>query len=349
MIFSGALREQGARNSRGTMDSSAVVSSRSSGFTEAIRRISRYTDVRIFSIVLLLLPACWAQSGQTEAEAVLGRMERAEQTGDFNGWLGLWTREKAAEMEKMRPYARPRPEVHYRAIKSFAHGDEAVLLVQAAPESFATIMLRREAGLWKIQDELWRDTAPNPASVYALVPPDPGAFTRSGSPWDQIAPAMDPNRAARLGWQMKAVFDESYLYIRIQSEAELPAPGSTTEKPPGGWPVLKIDTSDAGEFVLYDAVSVGDQATFDSSGRANSHRPYAAYMIRLERARGEVFATSADLHPSPLLQVKGRNYDIRIPLAAMGITDSRATRITVGDAQWPKSAVLSFAVPKFPR
>ncbi|HEX6897825.1 MAG TPA: hypothetical protein VF146_21240 [Bryobacteraceae bacterium] len=305
--------------------------------------------MRILSIVLLLLISCRAQSGQTGAEAVLERMQRAEQTGEFNAWLGLWTREKAAEMEKLRPYARPRPEVHYRAIKSFAHGDQAVLLVQAAPASFVTIMLRREAGLWKIQDELWRDTAPNPASVYALVPPDPGAFTRSGSPWEQIAPAMDPNRAGRPGWQVKAVFDESYLYIRIQSGAELPAPGSTVEKPPGGWPVLKIDTSDAGEFVLYDAVNVGDQATFDASGRANSHRAYAAYMIRLEHDRREVFATSADLHPSPLLQVRGRDYDIRIPLAAMGILDSRATRITIGDAQWPKSAVLSFAVPRFPR
>ena len=89
---------------------------------------------------------------------------------------------------------------------------------------------------------------------------------------------MDPSQAARLGWQMKAVFDESYLYIRIESSAELPAPGSTIEKPPGGWPVLKIDTSDAGEFVLYDAVNVGDQATFDARGRANSHRPFAAYI-----------------------------------------------------------------------
>ena len=95
----------------------------------------------------------------------------------------------------------------------------------------------------------------------------------------------DPSQAARFGWQMKAVFDESYLYIRIESSAELPAPGSTIGKPPGDWPVLKIGASDAGEFVLYDAVNVGDQATFDERGRANSHRPFAAYSIRLEQQR----------------------------------------------------------------
>jgi hypothetical protein len=181
-----------------------------------------------------------------------------------------------------------------------------------------------------------------------LLPPDPGAFARAGSPWDQVAPAMEASEAARRGWQMKAVFDDSYLYIRIESKAELPAPGSTVERPPGGWPILKIDASGAGEFVLYDVVNVGDQATFDNHGRANSHRPFAAYMIRLERNDHEIFSASADSDPSPLLEVSGRNYDIRIPLLTMGIRDSRATRMTIGDAQWPKSVVLSFAVQRYP-
>jgi hypothetical protein len=281
-------------------------------------------------------------------EAVLKQMERAEQTGDFNAYVALWTREKSSGFENMRPYVKARPETHYRAIKTFVHGDHAVILAEGA-SNFVTMWLLREGGQWKIQDQLWRDTAPDPNSVYALVPPDPGAFARAGSPWDQVPPAMDPSQAARLGWQMKAVFDETYLYIRIESSAELPAPGSTIGKPPGGWPILKIDTSDAGEFVLYDAVGVGDQATFDASGRANSHRPFAAYMIRLERNDHEVFSTSADLQPSPLLEVAGRDYDIRIPLATMGILDSRATRMTIGDAQWPKSAVVSDVVQRYPR
>jgi hypothetical protein len=305
--------------------------------------------VRVITILLLTLTACWAQSEQSKVEAVLKEMERAEQTGDFNAWAGLWTREKSGEVEKMRPYVRARPEVHYRATKSFVHGDQGVLLVQCASNSFATMTLRREGGQWKIQDQLWKDTAPDPNSVYALVLPDPGAFARAGLRWDQVAPAMDPSQAARLGWQMKAVFDESFLYIRIESSAELPAPGSTIGKPPGGWPVLKIDTSDAGEFVLYDAVNIGDQATFDARGRANSHRPFAAYSIRLERNGHEVFSASADLQPSPLVEVAGRDYDIRIPLETMGIMDSRATRMTIGDAQWPKSAVVSIAVHRYPR
>jgi hypothetical protein len=303
--------------------------------------------VRILALVLLSLTACWAQSEQSKVEAVLRQMERAEQTGDFNAWAGLWTHEKSGEVQKMRPYATARPAVHYRAMKSFVDGDLAVLLVQGASNSFFTMTLRREDGQWKIQDQLWRDTAPDPNSVYALAPPGPGAFARAGSPWDQVPLAMDPSEVARLGWQMKAIFDESYLYIRITSSADLPSPGSTIGKPPGGWPVLKIDTS-TGEFVLYDAVNVGDQATFDGRGRANTHRPFASYSIRLEHNRHEVFSASADLQSSPLIEVAGRDYDIRIPLGTMGIMDSRATRMTIGDAQWPKSAVLGIEVHRYP-
>ncbi len=305
--------------------------------------------MRGLAILLLATSAGWAQSEESKLVSVLQQLERAEQTGDFNTWAGLWTRGRSGEIEKMRAYARGRPEVRYRATKSFVRGDEGVLLVEGGSNSFATMTLRREGGQWKIQDQMWKDRAPDPNSVYALAPPGPGAFTRAGSRWDQVAAGMDPGQAARLGWQMKAVFDESYLYIRFEWSRDLPAPGSTIETPPGGWPVLKIDTSDAGEFVLFDAVNVGDQATFDEHGKANSHRPYAAYAIRLEHKDQEVFSASADLHPSPLLEVAGRDYDIRIPLATMGIMDSRATRMTVGDAQWPKSAVVSIAVPRYPR
>jgi hypothetical protein len=305
--------------------------------------------VRVLTILLLTVTACCAQSDESKVEAVLKQLERAEQTGDFDSWAGVWTRENSGDVEKMRPHVRARPEVHYRATKTFVQGDEAVLLVERSSDSFVTMTLRKEGGQWKLRDQHFRNTAPDPYSIYALIPPHPGAFARDGSRWDHVAPAMDPSQAARLGWQMKAIFDESYLYIRIESSAELPAPGSTISTPPGGWPVLKIDTSDAGEFVLYDAVSVGDQATFDASGKANSHRPYAAYMIRLEHKDHEVFSTSADLHPSPLVEVAGRDYDIRIPLATMGIMDSRATKMTVGDASWPKSVVVSLAVQRYPR
>jgi len=306
-------------------------------------------SVWILATILLMSAIGYSQSDQSQVEAVLKQLEHAEQTGDFNAWEGLWTRDKLGQIEKMRPYAKARPSVQYQLMKSFVHGDEAVLLAQAASDSFVTIMLQRENGPWKIHDEIWRNTAPDANSVYALLPPDQGAFARAGSPWDQVAAGLSSSEEARLGWQMKAIFDESYLYIRIEAASPLPAPGATIEKPPGGWPVLKIDTSNAGEFVLNATVNVGDQATFDEHGRANSHRAFVDYSIRLERKDHEIFTASAGLHPSPLLKVAGHNYDIRIPLATMGIMDSRTTAITVGDAQWPNSTVVSILAQQFPR
>ena len=289
-----------------------------------------------------------AQSDEAKVSGVLERMERAEQTGDFNAFAALWSREKQAEIEKMRTYMRAQPQRQYRAIKAYVQGEQGVMLAQAAANSYVTMMLRREEGQWRIRDMEWRETAPNPKSVYAVVPPDTGAFARDGSRWDQIAPALDADRAARLGFQMRALFDESFLYIRIETNGELPAPGSTIEKPPSGWPVLKIVASGAGEFVLYDAVDVGDQATFDEHGKANSHRAFAAYSLRLERNHEEVFTAWAGLDPTPLIGVAGRNLELRIPLATMGITDSRATRMTVGDAAWPKSTVVSVDARRYP-
>lgn len=276
--------------------------------------------MRVLPILVLLIGACWGQSDQADAADVLTKLERAEQTGDFDAWAGLWSREKLGDLGKMRPYARPRPERQYRASKIFVRGDNAAVLAEAVPGSFLTMTLHREAGEWRIRDQAWRNTAADANCVYALAPPDPGAFASAGSPWDQIV----------LGGQMKAVFDESYLYVRIESSAELPAPGSTIQRSPGGWPVLKVGVAGAGEFVLYDAVNVGDQATFDEHGKANSHRSYAAYMMRLERKGHEVFSAAADLNPSPLVAVAGRYFEMRISLGTMGIVDSRATRMTVG-------------------
>ncbi len=302
--------------------------------------------MRILAILLVSVTTCLAQSDQSSVEAVIKQLERAEQTGDFNTWVSLFSHEKAAEVEKIRPYATATPGVLYTVTKTFVRGDQAVVLIQGQPGSFASMGLRKEGGQWKIQDQFFRETAANPSSVYALLPPDPGAFVRAGSPWDQAAAGVDAAQVARRGFQMRAVFDETYLYIRIEYNTDLPAPGSTVATPPTGWPVLRIVTSDAGEFVLWDAVNIGDQATFDDHGKANSHRPFAAYMIRLERNQQEVFSASADLRPSPLLAVAGRNYDIRIPLATMGITDSRATKMTVGDRQ---RTMVNIAVPRYPR
>ena len=114
-----------------------------------------------------------------------------------------------------------------------------------------------------------------------------------------------------------------------------------------GWPVMKVSVAGFGEFVLYASADIGDQSTFDQSGRANSHRPFVAYSLRLERAGQPIFQASAGLHPDPLVQAGDRFLDVRVPLRTMGVADARPTKIAIGDAQWPKSALFSLEAQQY--
>ena len=303
--------------------------------------------MRTLVCLLICTIGCLAQSAENQVLAVYSQMEKAEQTGDASAFVGLWSRESASNAEKMRPYFRARPDAHYTSSKVLVQGDDAVLLGQIGKAQFLSMRLVKEDGLWKIKDQLWSETPYNADSVYAMIPPPPGAFERAGSPWQNAAPAFDGAEAAKKGWQVRATFDESYLYIRIESPTPLPAPGSTLQRPPSGWPVMKIGVAGGAEFVLYDSADIGDQATFDKSGRADSHRPFVAYSLRLERGGQPVFQVTAGLDPAPLVRVADRFFDVRVPLRTMGVTDASRTKITIGDAQWPNSALFSLQLQEY--
>ena len=110
---------------------------------------------------------------------------------------------------------------------------------------------------------------------------------------------------------------------------------------------MKVGVSGVGEFVLHANANIGDQATFDKNGRANSHRPYVAYWLMLERADQMIFQAWAGLDPNPLVQARDTFFDVRIPLRAMGISDARQRKIMIGDAQWPKSVFFSLEVQQY--
>jgi hypothetical protein len=273
-------------------------------------------------------------------------MEKAEQSGDANAWVGLWSRESASNAEKLRPYVRARPEVHYALSKAFVQGDEAALLGQRENQ-FLSMRFVKEDGSWKIKDQVFSDKAYPAESVYAMIPPAAGAFERAGTPWQNVAPAFNQADAARHGFEVRATYDESFLYIRIETPTPMPAPGSQAEKPPMGWPVMKAGVSGVGEFVLHATANIGDQATFDESGRANSHRHYVAYWLMLERGGQMIFQTWAGLQPDPLVQAGDHFLDVRVPLRTLGVADASGTKITIGDAQWPKSAIFSLGVAAY--
>ncbi len=274
-------------------------------------------------------------------------MEKAVQTGNADTFVGLWSSEGMANAEKMRPLLRAQPNAHYTSSKVFVQGDDAVLLGQIGEKQFLSMRLVKQDGLWKIKDQAWSEQPYHPDSVYAALPPPAGAFERAGAPWQNVAPAFNAAEAAKRGWQVRATYDESFLYIRIESSEPMLAPGSQAEKPPMGWPVMKAGVSGVGEFVVHATANIGDQATFDKSGRANSHRPYVSYWLMIERADQMIFQVFADLHPNPLVQAGDHFLDLRIPLRTMGIADASRAKITIGDAQWPKSALFSLQVQPY--
>src|SRR5579864_6027119 len=102
-------------------------------------------------LALALSVICCAQRPEDEVLAVYKQMERAEQTGDPDNWVSLWSRESSPDAEKMRPFLRPRPEVHYVASRVYVQGDRAALLGSFGPENFLTIIFVREGGRWKIK------------------------------------------------------------------------------------------------------------------------------------------------------------------------------------------------------
>jgi hypothetical protein len=270
------------------------------------------------------------------------------QTGDANNtFVGLWSREKAADAEKMRPLLHPQPDVHYTSSKVFVQGDEAALLGQYGKDGFLSLRYVKQDSQWKIKDFAFSDKAYPADSVYAMIPPPAGAFERAGSPWQNVAPALNNADAARQGWQLRATFDESFLYIRVESSTPMPPPGTPAEKPPMGWPVMKIGVSGVGEFVLHATANIGGQATFDASGRANSHRQYVAYWLMLERADQMIFQTWAGLQPDPLIQARDNFLEVRVPLRTLDVADASRTNITIGDAAWPKSAIFTLQAQQY--
>jgi hypothetical protein len=303
--------------------------------------------MRILVCLLICAIGCCAQSPEDQVLAVYKQMEKAEQAGDANSWVGLWSRESMPNAEKMRSYLRPRPDGRYTSSKPFVQGDQAALLGQSGEKQFLSMRFVKEDGLWKIDDQVWSDKAFHPDSVYARISPAAGAFERAGTPWQTVASAFGAADAAKRGWQVRTTHDESCLYVRIESSTPIPAPGTQAEKPPSGWPVMKIAVSGVAEFILYASADIGDQATFDENGRANSHRHFVAYSLRLERAGQPIFEASAGLHPNPLVQAADHFFDVRVPLRTMGVADTIHTKITIGDAQWPKSAIFSLEAQQY--
>jgi hypothetical protein len=316
--------------------------------------------------LLILLPACKAQGPDAGVVDLVKQMERTLQTGDRQGWAALHdapTREKLAGGRDLPP--RVQPTIRVQPTKILVQGDKAAVIVAMSdpgnPKTNASLSLRlvREGSAWKIAEEMGNNPAPDPDSIYALLPPESGSFSRAGSHWEGIARAAGNTKyftAEQLRWKLQGVFDESFLYVRIESGGALPAANSDVQGEfPNlklgfnwDWPTMKIRVTGAknGEFTFDASPSIGDQATFDKQGKANSHRHYIAYLLNL-RGRGDnyVFHAETGLEASPLIEVHERFLDLKIPLKTIGV-DAAGVQLEIADANSP-GKILPYPVRRY--
>jgi hypothetical protein len=189
----------------------------------------------------------------------------------------------------------------------------------------------REGGVWKILDQEYSNVPYDPAVLYALVPPAPGAFEQAGSPWNSVP----------LAGNLRAIRDEAYLHVRIESARELPALDTeVTGSFPNlrspvsrDWPIMKIRVlGPPTRDIRFDAGdAIGDRAKFGEDGKATSHLHFVTYSLLVTRGDQTLFNVSAG--KSPLISVHDRFVDLKFPLKALGA----AGRMQIVDANVPGS------------
>jgi hypothetical protein len=321
----------------------------------------------------LTLSLAFAQA-QRQEDAVLAvyrQMEKAEQTGDADTWIALWSsksdvHEHASALKGM---ARARPSVRYQALHVVVQGDAAGLIGQVMDraggwvgDQYFSMRFVREANSWKILDQSWSNVAIDPASLYALVPPADGPFSRAGSPWQSVARAIGNTQyyqPEKLRWKLQATYDPAYLYIRIEAAGALPAPNTEVQGTfpnfissgvPRDWPIMKIRVlgGTPREYTFDAADQIQDQATFDEQGRANSHRHFVVYSLTLWKGQNVVFSAGTGFTASPLIAVGDRFIEMRIPLKTLGI-DASPQAIEISDANGPIGMFAPYGVKPFGR
>lgn len=284
-----------------------------------------------------------AGSNESSRDAVLAvykLLEKAEQTGDGALYASVQSKRQLDEMgeqavQELRKGFPPDPSVHYELVDVRIRRDQAAVLGKVLRSSSTTPQYYLgkfvlESGTWKVAQALLSQERLDASALEAAVPPSDGAFTRAGSPWNTISYAATNTKwfkPEQIDWRLQATEDESFLYIRFEAKASLPAPG--TEIPaddakgfrglPAAPDGMAIKTASGKEVYLVPGANLMTRATFDSTGHANSNRYFVQYSFSVEDAGQEtLFSSSTKDSFNPLIVVQDRFFDVKLPLQALG-------------------------------
>jgi hypothetical protein len=297
-------------------------------------------------------------------------MEEADRKGDGDLWFTLRDKKtldsmNAALKDAIRKGGRARPAVRYEPLTVRLITDRAVLIGRVTDRAggttqYQSVLYVVEDGAWKISREQWSDSPIDSFVLYGWLPPEPGAFAHAGSPWKRVPYASINTEIVGKKdamWKMQAVFDESFLYLRYEWFAEIPAPGAKVkpEQAAGGKtggppspPAMEIKLRgagpqpDAGEHDV--TVSVSDVVSITGANRYSVN-----YSMSVKNAAGQdVFEYSiSNDSAGHLLAVQDRFIDLRIPLAGLGMADPAQLKVNVEEAG-SVLHILPYTAERFP-
>jgi hypothetical protein len=328
--------------------------------------VSRASHVLSLAAAIALVSGIRASDGDEDAlKAVYKSIETAVRNGDGQLWLRLQSKNTLDEMPEQAKQnilqgGYRDPSIRYEPIVVRVQSNDAILIGRfirtsqpGASYTYESVRFAREGGEWKITAEASSNTPLDPNSIWALLPPEDGAFARAQSPWPRIPYAGLNTKffnPSQLNWKMQATVDESFLYVRFEAASALPAPGLEIHKsgnsplpetgaPPGPpWMVVTLGeggpTPKSMEFQT--GVQVETRSTFDKAGKANSYRYFVSYSLsawqptHAVQAGNQIFNRSTtDSDSFSLIFVHDRFLDVRIPLKAVGWSAARPPAIRI--------------------
>jgi hypothetical protein len=324
-----------------------------------------------------------ADSVQRPEDAVISTyrlLEKANREGNGALLLSLQSREALSKMSDAQKAEFPKsfpadPGLQYVPLAVGANGSHGVVIGRmdgSATNTFKyeAVKFLLEDGAWKVDVESMSDSPLDPRGLYALLPPADGAFIRAGSPWASI-PYANSNtkffKEDQLDWKMQATQDESFLYIRFEAKAPLPAPQvevpadntapgkSVNSGAPSSPPVMKIKISEAAggqtanvqEFSFHASDVIQTRATFDEKGKANSNRFFVVYSLTVrDPAEATIFDSNTDETFSHLVAVQDRFLELKIPLKSLGLEGKMSPAVALEEAN-SLAKILPYQVVNF--
>lgn len=299
----------------------------------------------------------------TEVATAYKQIETAFRDGNGKLYLSLMDRATRSQMDAqykatLERGIPPQPWVHLEPVAVQARGDRAFVIGSFdnpqngdTTKSYLVRYVREDDG-WKIAELIAADRPPYAPAIHAYFPPEPGSFTRAGAAWQKIPYAELNTKSFKpedLTWKLQATRDATFLYLRFEAAAPLPAP--KTEIPeaeakvihtgvPSGLPSMRIEVTSRpsretvvkASYGLQVGTNIGSRATFDDSGKANSQHYFLAYSLMVRSDRDEWLFDSEPGAFNDLMTVHEQFIDLRIPLAAISADPGGNPEIEVKEA-----------------